>query len=40
MLADEVLVDLLTVGNVKDEVGAFTIHEVNVKKFGPLVFVE
>ena len=40
MAADEVLLDLLTVGEVEDEVGAFAVHQVDVEVFGPFVFVE
>lgn len=38
MAADEVLLDLLAVGDVKDEVGAVAVQEVNGEVFGPFVF--
>ncbi len=37
MAADEVLLDLLAVGDVKDEVGAVAIQEVNGEVFGPFM---
>ena len=40
MAANEVLLDLLAVGEVEDEVGAFAIHQVDIEAFGPFVFVE
>ena len=40
MAADEVLLDLLAVGDVKDEVGAVAVQEVNSEVFGPFVVAE
>ena len=40
MAADEVLLDLLAVGDVKDEVRAVAVQEVNGEVFGPFVFAE